>query len=197
VCTFITVTLPLAAETDVLRDLFKSHRRRLDPVVNPFLAAQLPPGLGCFLTAWKMCDCGTAVGLLAGVEPEPPDRGHPRRRGWSEARTARWEAERAAHAARVRERLAATTDADAAAWVALLRAVVAAGVSEVGLLHHWYFGGVDTERFAVTVRQPIPGDALTEQGLLRLPPDHLCRIVPAGNGAARPRAQRPNTRDVT
>ena len=62
-------------------------------------------------------------------------------------------------------------------WLGFLRAAVAGGLAgSVGLLLHWYGGGVESERIDLKNRTRVPLGELDETVLRNMEYDHLYEI---------------------
>ncbi|MFM7361523.1 MAG: hypothetical protein ACKO8I_07160 [Cyanobacteriota bacterium] len=134
------------------------HGRALKPQSNPALEAQLLPGERLLLTTAGHCDCGTALGALERnaallerrLRSEERREASLRRRGWSAARIQRWRLQQqnpgSGHDPR-----AGLTD-----WEWLLNSLLSQPRTPyVGLLLHWYRGGLD-EPIALQGRETLP-----------------------------------------
>jgi hypothetical protein len=144
-CTFIT----LVAATDDLDRMNailatwdkRSHTRRAERVDTPGLHACLAPDEREYWLTRLPCDCGTYLGCAVQRANNPDDEraadiARYRRKGWSEAKIARTEADKDRAAARpVRN----PPNEDGTYWIDLLTALAEGlGLQEVGLMHHFY-----------------------------------------------------------
>ncbi|MFM7731950.1 MAG: hypothetical protein ACKO6F_00475 [Cyanobium sp.] len=134
------------------------HGRALKPQSNPALEAQLLPGERLLLTTAGHCDCGTALGALERnaallerrLRSEERREATLRRQGWSAARIQRWRHQRQNLGSGLHSQ-AAVTD-----WERLLAALLSQPRTPyVGLLLHWYGGGLD-EPVALQGREALP-----------------------------------------
>jgi len=105
-CRYITATLSHDTDLDALRPVIRDYGVPLTPVRNGRVEEQLPRGTVYLSATGGMCDCGTILGRLRRDEASSPggtrerDRHRLRKKGWGEARIARWEEERKAIAER-------------------------------------------------------------------------------------------------
>ncbi|MFM7362894.1 MAG: hypothetical protein ACKO25_13960 [Cyanobium sp.] len=157
-CHFISAVLPGSADLSALEGVMARHGRALKSQSNPFLEAQLLPGERLLLTTAGHCDCGTALGALernaALLErrrrSDERKEATLRRRGWSAARIQRWRHQRQNPGFGLHAQ-AAVTD-----WERLLAALLSQPRTPyVGLLLHWYGGGLD-EPVALQGREALP-----------------------------------------
>lgn len=162
-CHFITAVLPKAANVALAREVAELHHRRLVEQENSSVAAQLGPGELYFLTTPGQCDCGTMLGCMQrlGVpasRDKDAESARLKRRGWSDAKVARWLADKDKA---VERNVANRADFcqnhlnDNDHWVELLRAVLTAQATPyIGLLLHWYSGPL-TGRIRLAAREVV------------------------------------------
>ena len=94
-CTFITTVVPDSADEDFMRTSADAWGLGWDVVHNRHVAAQLRNAERHYSTTRKYCDCDTPLGSLGSFQrgrQEDPTEKIPllRKRGWSEAKIARW-----------------------------------------------------------------------------------------------------------
>ena len=182
-CTYITAVVSAGADEAALRQIADRWGHGWEAIDNPHVQAQLKTGERYFLTTRKRCDCGTALGS-AGPEwrhrrKDPTDRvPELRRKGWSEAKIARWleDKQRAAgHHERKEAWLAGQPPGpEEEMWLGFLREALGGGAARgIGLLLHWYSGGVDSERISVKARSAVPLAVGSEDLLRRMEYGHL------------------------
>ena len=182
-CHFLTATLPSHSRVEALAGI--TSLLALRPLSNAHLAAQLRPGELQLGTCTGPCDCGTALGsaFVAEDEEEQWRRGVERERkklqkkGWSAAKIARAEEQRAA--AREQHPSASGPSPELAAWLALLREGIGGGlVAEIGILLHSYRGGLEGERIALKAVRTVALAQVDEQLLRGIEEDVLYRVAP-------------------
>jgi len=180
-CDYILGVVPREAELVRCRAIARAAHRNFEPVANAHLLAQLDPGDRLFYVGSRStCDCGTALGLLykGGHGPRSDDierqAARLRKRGWSEAKVARW---------RYSKQVAATPDLAEEertlrvhepmidTWVDLLNEMLASSTPRFGLLVHWGNGGCD--RFEIEERREFSMRFLQRRSLLEMPHDTL------------------------
>lgn len=176
-CHYITAVLPATADHVALDALARVHGRRFVPLSNASIEARLEPGERYFSTTPGYCDCGTPLGALARDRDSATDwSAHERRllaRGWTRAKVARAMAQKQERARAALEARAASNAAASLPWVGFIRAVLSSGrTSHLGLLLHWYSGGLD-ERIELSGRETMAASELTEEALGRLDEDVL------------------------
>lgn len=186
-CTFITAILPADADRDVVESRLHGHRRQLRPYLNEALQKQLLPGERFALSTWAHCDCGTPLGNAdigprrrTPVEADAIQAGRMRRKGWSEAKISRALTQRGDASERdvlAQKAHAASGESqgtlNAEAWLDCLRDVLESGATPwIGLLHHFYSGGLDQE-FVLQARENWCLAALDADALARMREDKL------------------------
>jgi hypothetical protein len=132
VCQFIVV---LVAESRAGKLRAVTSRLTLSPVDNRSLAPYLEPGERVFSTTTGHCDCGTFLGSKrAPVAPRPLDGELEklRKKGWSEAKIARW---KSTQGPRTAESRADTSAHEREAWQRFLDVA-----PPLGILLHTYSG---------------------------------------------------------
>lgn len=152
-CRFVTAVLPAHAPHEALDALARLHGRRFAPLSNASVTQQLAPGEAWFLTTLGHCDCDEPLGARRMKKADKEERARKlARKGWSDGKIARALAqkrEQAESADGVQRRRA---DDGLTRWLAFVDAVLASDqVRELGLLLHFYGGGLEDEE--VTIRQ--------------------------------------------
>lgn len=156
-CRFVTAVLPAAAPHEALDALARTHGRRFLRLSSPSVTRQLAPGEAYFVTTLGHCDCDEPLGALRGTRDDGEEMARKlARKGWSDNKIARAVAqkrEQAMAAGGVQRRRA---EDDLARWLAFVDAVLAsAQVGELGLLLHFYRGGVADEEVTVRERRRV------------------------------------------
>jgi hypothetical protein len=187
-CHYITACVPANTDLKALRAVVGAHKHGFQPVANDWVAAQLPAGDHYLCLTRKICDCGTVLGCARdGNEAkanasERAERAATPPRGWSEARIARWRAEKERAAEKQRhERAASLTDrtAEAEAWIDFLRAVLEPRIAaRFGLLLHTYRSNPDSERIQLRRLEDLSLSRVTPELLMKIEEDVLYQFLP-------------------
>jgi hypothetical protein len=182
-CLYITAVLPAAADGSALAGIAARHGRVLKPLLNPAVQARLEAGERYFLTTPGHCDCGTALGAIRRHE-EHAEASHSkadaeerklRRKGWSEAKLARWKAQRTDHEQSVQRK--AEREESTLPWLLLLDEMLQSGATPfVGLLLHFYAGSVAEEDVQISNREVLRRSALGPAKLGRTREDVLYEV---------------------
>jgi hypothetical protein len=193
-CHFVTAILPASSDVECVRELARKRGFSWEPIENPSVARLLRPGETYYFTTRGMCDCGTSIGSrsrihFGSIEPDyERERKKLRKMGWSQAKLDRWLADRkSAHA----KRLAALDargdpgESHARRWLDLLQAALTTRTaSSIGLLLHFYKGGVETESIPVSKRAFVPLAELSLDRLLDVREDVIYEFgIPPRSGA--------------
>ncbi len=188
-CQFITATGGRIRDDHALRQLAKRSLLKWVPIDNPSVSSGLLlPDEHYFSTCRKMCDCGTELGCRAGAAQralsvetdEPRDIKKFRKRGWSEARIARWLEETRASRERSRERNFRHTHGpwpEIDRWIEFIQAVIENRTADwVGIFVHSYHGGVETEKLPIQPARWVSRSELTPEFLMEIEEDVLYRF---------------------
>lgn len=160
-CRFVTAVLPAAAPHEALDASARTHGRRFLRLSSPSVTRQLAPAEAYFLTTLGHCDCDEPLGALRRKrDDDGKDMARKlARKGWNENKIARAVAqkrEQAMAADGVQRRRA---DDDLTRWLGFVDAIlVSAQVDELGLLLHFYGGGVEEEEVTVRERRRVGRD---------------------------------------
>ncbi|NJC87307.1 MAG: hypothetical protein FIB02_02060 [Desulfuromonas sp.] len=165
-CHFITAVLPSSANINELSVIAGRNHRKLEPLENASVMAQLKRGEAYFLTTRGMCDCGTTLGYaLRAADTKSLEPIHQvrklRAKGWSEAKIARW-LQAKEKAVEDKSRRGQFFDKECNAdWYRFLMEILESGLADyVGLLLRWYsrpLSGKFALRSRVTVNLETAG----------------------------------------
>lgn len=185
-CLYITATLPRDAKLDCVATIFETYKLSFEPVSNPHVLEQLPPGAVYVSTTTSHCDCGSVLGSLGGRDKDAPeDYGHElkklRRKGWGEAKIRRWLGQkgqtREKHVREDEARAGSNTPV-AQYWVDFIRAVLDSKCTDgVGLLLHFYRAGVEDERVKILRKERVRAGELTPRLLMEMEYDVIYEFV--------------------
>ena len=173
-CHFVTLIVAGGAD-DRVAAIAKRHGRRAVPLRNASVERQLRGGERQYATTVSHCDCGT---VLAPQGPDEQERAAEldanivarRAQGWSDAKLARWLADKRKSAQRERARSAAGGVDTTEVWRGLLRDLLAEpDVPRAGLLVRFYGGDVETEVFAA--RREVSPLSSFQDRVRAFPPD--------------------------
>jgi hypothetical protein len=185
-CHYITATIANKHEIESVALIFKLYGFGFELISNPHVAQQIGPQACYILTSGKYCDCGTALGSLSNrvqdkaIDFEPQVR-KLRKQGWSEAKIKRWleqkEQTKERHL-REDEALARGGAAELDRWIMFLKELInVRRIPMVGLLLHWYNGGVEAERINFQRRERLRLSEVTTERLMKIEEDVLYEIV--------------------
>lgn len=147
-CLLITAVVPNTARSDSLTEVVRRHRLNFSPCENPVVKAQLSPSERYVCATGSVCDCGSPLFFGRSTAGDVEKL---RKKKWSEAKIKQW---LKATEARPRDPnapggvLLSLDD-----WAAFLdEALRLPGVPYLGIIGHWYKGGVSTDEFTLTRR---------------------------------------------
>jgi hypothetical protein len=93
-CHYVTGTLPFATAPATAKTVAESHHLQFEALCNPFVQKQLRQGEGYFRLGRGMCDCGTPLGSrdprASAWRPSAKELARLHKKGWGEAKIARW-----------------------------------------------------------------------------------------------------------
>lgn len=156
-CRFVTAVLPAAAPHEALDALARTHGRRFLRLSSPSMTRQLAADEAYFVTTLGHCDCDEPLGALRGTRDDGEDMARKlARKGWSKNKSARAMAQKREQAVAADGVQRQRADDDLVRWLAFVDAVLAsAQVGELGLLLHFYSGGVEDEEVTVRERRRV------------------------------------------
>jgi len=193
-CHYVTATMSAGGEANAVRKIADTFALRWEQIHNPSVAKALLPGETYFYTTRGMCDCGTDLGSARRIAtPRPPDHEREakklRKKGWGAAKIERRHKDRQADFERRQAEAEARKDQPphhAQIWCDFIHAVLDAGAARsIGILLHFYRGGIDSERIPIAGRRSLKAGELTAQVLLQLEEDVLYEFNGTRRSAAR------------
>jgi hypothetical protein len=196
-CHYVTATMSAGGDERAVRKIAEAFALRWEQIHNPSVTKALLPGETYFYTTRGMCDCGTDLGsaLRRNATLHAPDHEREakklRKKGWGAAKIERRIKDRQADFERKKAEAEARGDVPphhAQIWCDFIHAVFDAGAARsIGILLHFYSGGIDSERIKVGGRRTMPSNSLTAQYLLELDEDVLHEFQGSRRPAARSR----------
>jgi hypothetical protein len=159
------------------------------PIDNPFVCAQLPPGQYVRATS-SVCDCGTPLGSLSAKDKQKSladgESVHAvaklKKKGWSQAKIDRWQAEKETAAERSSLQRANSSGADLNSWCQFIKAFLTSSEGKsLGILLHWYRGSLDDEKIQIKSIEHLRLPEELEKNLLSIREDvlYLFSMAPA------------------
>ena len=93
-CIFITAALPAKANVEAIRKAMGAPDDVLRPLANARVLARIEAGAGYYRALQQWCDCQVVLGSRGDSSDQPDDTEHEyakrRKKGWGEAKLARW-----------------------------------------------------------------------------------------------------------
>jgi hypothetical protein len=160
-CRFVTAVLPAAAPHEALDALARRHGRRFSRLSSPSVTRQLAAGEAYFLTTLGHCDCDEPLGARRRKRDDDGEDMVRKlaRKGWSDTKIARAMAQKREQAEAADDVQRRRADDGLTRWLAFVDAVLAsAQVDELGLVLHFYRGGIEDEEVTVRERRRVGRD---------------------------------------
>ncbi|OVE80937.1 hypothetical protein BVY04_04530 [bacterium M21] len=181
-CHYITMVVPSKTSLSECEAVLSDFHRSIEQLGNIHVEKTLKSGEIYFHPAGKDCDCGTALGSLRRGDEGRVDKATLdgfRKKGWSETKIARWLAERDKVRSREqriqaqREVTALERANDPDGWCSIIGALQETlGLKYVGIMLHWYGGGMSSEKIEFT-RCNVPLDEKLGNALYHMEEDTL------------------------
>jgi hypothetical protein len=185
-CHYITATLPRNVNPESVAPTFEEHKLGFELISNPHVSGQIDSGDWYILTTRGHCDCGTAIGSLCHSNVGKPvsyerELNKFRKQGWSEAKIQRWveqkEQTKERHQREDEARATGSTP-ELNQWVEFISELLESGKSrKLGLLLHWYQGGIESERINILGREKVKLTELNPERLMKMNEDMLYEFV--------------------
>lgn len=147
-CLLITAIVPKTARADALAEIAGKHRLNFGPCENPGVQAQLRPSERYVCATGSACDCGSPLFFGRSTARDVEKL---RKKKWSEAKIKQWL--KATEARPIDPNAPSGVLLSLDEWAAFLdEALRLPGVPYLGIIGHWYKGGVSTDNFTLTRR---------------------------------------------
>lgn len=168
------VTLVMSAEAhDRLAAIFPTYYLSPYQIINPSVTSHLKPGELYWCARAGLCHCGTGLGSMRDRGPrfsaeEIRELNRLRKKGWSEARLERWQAEKREAVERQSQATEERYKPSANRWYEFL---LASHTEKIGILLHWYGHSVETELLAGLQREVVRRSELDVGFLMQIKED--------------------------
>jgi hypothetical protein len=182
-CYYITAILPKETKIEALIPVFDTYEMVFDPVNNENVKSQLRSGKLYFRPTQGYCDCDTVLGSLdisqkheSLVDSKKVKK--LRKKGWSEEEINNWVTEKTQKERAKKQKKdkfwPEFRNQQATRWIYFLRELLDTGLtSHVGLLIHWYKGGLASEQIELKKTQRINIESISAEILMHLKEDVL------------------------
>ena len=182
-CYYITATLPKGTKIDTLVPIFDNYEMTFSPVNNENVKSQLPFGELYFRPTQSYCDCDTVLGSLdisqkheALVDSKKVKK--LRKKGWSEEEINNWVTEKMQKERAKKQKKDKYwpdfRNQQATRWINFLRELLDTRLTfRVGILIHWYNGGLDSEEIEIKKTQRVNVESINAEVLMNLKEDVL------------------------
>ena len=179
-CYYITATLPKDTKLEHLQQIVDDYKMGFTPIDNNHIKSQLRPQ-ELYLRATKdYCDCDSVVGTSSTshiyeslINSKKVKK--LRKKKWTEDMIENWIAEKIKNKNNdTGKNWPQFREKEATRWIKFLRDMLDIGKnSHIGILKHWYKGGLDSEQFAIKEKKRIKIDLVNTDFLLKLDEDIL------------------------
>ncbi len=190
-CHFITCLVAPGVSLLELQPLCNKYGMLFKPIDNPFVSAQLPPGQ--YVRASRsVCDCGTALGSLSAKDNQKSlaegESAHAiavaklKKKGWSQAKIDRWQAEKETAAERSSLQRANSRGADLHGWCQfIMEFLLTSDSKHLGIILHMYNGTLADEKIQIKSIEHLLLTEELEKNLLSIREDvlYLFSMAPA------------------
>ena len=187
-CFYITATLPKNTVLEDFRNVFNKYNMAFSPLKNANVSSQLRPE-ELYLQATKdYCDCGTILGSYNQLKSYEKLLNSKkvktlRKKKWTEEEIDKWIKEKLNRKEPSPHRKKLTPleeELEINRWLDLLHGLLdSKKVSRVGLLKHWYTGGLHDEEIHIKRTEKAKLTAITSDFLLNLEEDVLYEFFPS------------------
>ena len=179
-CYYITATLPAKTKKEVFEQIFHKFDMAFDPINNAHIQSQLR-GEQYFRATKAYCDCDTILGALSTTRRQAALMDSKkvknlRKKGWTEEEIENWAKETIAKKKRKvgRKLWPELIKNLATRWIDFIREMFKTDkISHLGLLKHWYSGGLETEQIEIKETKKINIQDLSVDMLSKLDEDIL------------------------
>lgn len=186
-CYYITATLPKGTKIDLILPIFDKYEMALNHVNNEYVKSQLHSGELYFRPTQGYCDCDTVLGSLDISQKhesliDSKKLKKLRKKGWSEEDINNWIIEKL-HKERTKKKKKDKywpefRNQQASRWINFLNQLLDTGLtSQIGILIHWYKGGLESEQIEIKMTQRTNLDSISVEILMNLKEDVLYEFV--------------------
>lgn len=185
-CYYITATLPKDTKPDSLKAVLGKFNMEFTLLKNPNIESQLRPGEMYFRATKSYCDCNTILGSQS-INPEYSKMLKSqkvralRKKQWTDEQIHLWILEKIKGKTPNRHGNMTSVEKDVETnnWINVLINILNVNkLPRVGILKHWYSGGINDEDFLIKKTERISIKDLNNLTLLNLEEDVLYEFHP-------------------
>ena len=162
-CYYITATLPEKVKKESFNQIFHNFEMAFSPVNNKHIKSQLRPGEQYFRATKAYCDCDSVLGTLSTSQRQAALMDSKkvkklRKKGWTEEEIENWAKDKIAKKKRKvgRKTWPELINKQATHWINFIREIFnTSKTSRLGLLKHWYSGGLESEEILIKETQKV------------------------------------------
>ncbi len=179
-CYFITNIIPAKIDQQKADVIIKEYGFQYQSIINPFVAKQLNSDMVYVRLRRSLCDCGTALGSRIPLDrTEFEDEimkkvAMFKKKGWSQSKIERWKAQKIEANEKVESKLAGVNGSESARWISFIKKLRQdAGANFVGIMLHFYTGGLIDERISINETVKMKIDEVDEEYITKMKEDVL------------------------
>ncbi|MBY8984698.1 MAG: hypothetical protein KGD65_06515 [Candidatus Lokiarchaeota archaeon] len=185
-CFYITATFPKGTQVGKLREILEFYQMDFSEIDNPVVKSQLRPDEKYFRATKDYCDCDTVLGSLNNLQDfqtltKSKKVKALKKKNWSEEEINNWINEKLKTKQKnSNEKFTPTERKERIIrWVNFLHNLLDnKNVLRIGLLKHWYTGGLKDEEIKIKKTEKIAINQVTPELLLNLSEDILYEFFP-------------------
>jgi len=180
-CFYLTSTLPKDADLDQLRPIFNDFNMGFHPIENEYIQSQLRSQELYFRATNAYCDCDTVIGSQINQQAYQNLMNSKkvktlRKKQWSEAQIEAWILKKlkTKKPKQTQNLTPLEKDLELRRWTDFIHIILQnSSVSRVGLIKHWYDGGLENEKFIIRETKEVKASDISPEFLLNLREDIL------------------------
>lgn len=188
-CFYITATLPEGSQLENLGSIFNKYEMEFSKIHNNKVKSQLRPKELYFRATKSYCDCDSILGSLNQQQEyqklyDSKKVKTLKKKKWSEERIKNWIEDKLKNKdPKKRNKLTPIEiEKKLNRWTKFIQEILNnKTVSRIGIIKHWYSGGLEDEQIIIKKTIKIPLNQITHELLLNLPEDTLYEFFPNYN----------------
>ena len=188
-CFYITATLPEGTRLENLGSILDKYEMEFSEIHNRIVESQLRPKELYFRATKSYCDCDTVLGSLNRYQEYQKLYNSKKvktlkKKKWSEERISNWIDDKLKNKDPQKRKKLTSLEIEKKLnrWTKFIQELLNNKiVSRMGILNHWYSGGLEDEEFIIKKTEKILLKEITQELLLNLNEDTLYEFFPNYN----------------
>ncbi|MFW9821655.1 MAG: hypothetical protein ACFFE4_01890 [Candidatus Thorarchaeota archaeon] len=186
-CFYITATLPKGTQIEEITEILESHQMKFSEIDNRIVKSQLRSGELYFRLTKAYCDCDTILGSLNSLQEyqtlaKSKKVKTLKKKKWTDEQINDWIKEKLKNCEKDLNKKYTSTEINLrlSRWTKFLNDLLdKKKVSRIGLLKHWYVGGLEEEEIKIMKTEKIGIKQVNSDLLLNLSEDILYEFLPS------------------